>query len=533
MENIYRSRAFQELIEAFYQSIRAMACPYTDTLQYLAEKDHLFHFDAFLKDKGLPGLLADDLFRLSVEPRKGGFHFCYAGNITAEVTHAVHFLVETQQAPSAACVLIDPPSDCEPFLIKLQLYNALGLFFTPDLWQFAPQELKKIAASDALTPEVRAAVEACLDKLADPPPRRSPYRDPELEEALLAFAVYKTGRKDGYKTKCILAEMVLAGSDELEELDSFVQAKIGRGLQADDLCLLAHNCGNLLDDDDYSVLTFTTVCNRLTSLLSFLTEKRSVFSGDALFIERKTFSLGRATPFEAIRRSGKLDALWDPTYWAIDPQKLIDLRTHVADPDIRNDIDTCLKQIDLLAPEKGATRKATGKAAAPTSPVPLPVSSRLTKAAVCGKNKKAPSPLVDAANWRRFREIQALLAAKKQALTWNDLLQSTLEDEPFLAVAIRHGAWDDVCACLAPPARKIETDLLLKADAPNASPAAIIARTGKLLPLLHLFGQSADDILTLADSLSPDLRTINALDSFALRHLWRKAHTLQPTPSKP
>ena len=65
----------------------------------------------------------------------------------------------------------------------------------------------------------------------------SNYRTEEFEQALAAYATQETGTPNGWKTRDIIINRLLAqGIDGLQSIDAFLQQKIGRGLEADDFC---------------------------------------------------------------------------------------------------------------------------------------------------------------------------------------------------------------------------------------------------------------------------------------------------------
>lgn len=110
------------------------------------------------------------------------------------------------------------------------------------------------------------------------------YRDKNLEKALLEYAVAKTGKKEGLDTFCVLYHCLKKGIDSLDELNTFVKSKIGRGIEADDFCKLSNNAPNP-SGNGLSVFAYGLDKRLIMTLTAFCRKEETYFSADALMMQ--------------------------------------------------------------------------------------------------------------------------------------------------------------------------------------------------------------------------------------------------------
>jgi hypothetical protein len=328
------------------------------------------------------------------------------------------------------------------------------------------------------------------------------YRDASLEDALIKFDRQKHGSSSSGRAKCLITKYVDEGAKSLNELNDFVMSRIGRNIQADDFCKLARSDG--YQAKGFSCLTFEPNAREFSTIMEFCKRTKSVFSADALLLERDP---DHNVPIKLMKRFDTVGKLFDPELWQYNPQALNDLKAKVT-VDIGQFIDICIAEVTKL-----------------TAPS---IDGDIDRSLVLGRSGKA-SPFVAEKNWDRLAEIQAKLGKQNERLTLTDMVATDLPNgTPLIVQAAKMGKLEEALALTIDPTDWVAGASLLSRKAKDQTVLVKLAEFGQVVPVLQALGLSIDDIAKATDKLSAEQKVDNGLDALVLRQQLRSGENTQP-----
>jgi hypothetical protein len=518
----YHDPSFLAALEDYYPaSLKRM--PY-EVLSCAIEDRTLNTLDVHIKRALGRRLEADDFLRLPPEEEPLGKRRSAISGVLSDTDFLYLFSwwKDKELYPSVDALLIKPTHGF-PFFDQLQKQDLLDRFFDASYWEDSKDILVALSKK-SLGKNVLAALRACLTALTSVVrPDESgpaPYRELALEEALFNYATI---------SKKNLKDCVLDSSAAVADLSAFLETKIGRGLMPDDFCDRAH--GTVPDEIEGSSILTDEACARcFENLVPVMHASKRTFTACGL-LGWNTNVVRNTTPLEALQKAGELEALFDPLLWEVNPSELVRLRDQVEEDDILLFINACVDALALPpAKRKAATKKRSTRKKKPSKPIGAP-DVPLTRALVLGHEAGVPSPLRDPDNWAQLAQIQSALGAADGALTWNDLFENALPDgTPLIAAAASSEAWDIVAHEMLPPTKDLSPDVFTLVTSDGASLGSLIAKTGRLLPLLRALGYAGAEIAQASKTLTPDERISNGLDSVLLRF---RLHQARKKPKAP